>query len=157
MSLAFEHLAEALRTDPIDESDEHARWAIYRAAVADEALLGLLYEALKDERESSLASAVVVLVLERTERSRHAEWIDILGDEHRGFSDRRSAELGILEDLMSERIPMVMVRDSLGEWSDWLQLKIAESVRISDVLEFVSREGRTKRIRRIASESLRTV
>ncbi|MFE6024894.1 hypothetical protein [Streptomyces niveus] len=157
MSPAFERLAEALRADPIDESDEHARWAIYRAAAADEELLDLLHEALKDEQESSLASAVVVLVLEHTERSRHAAWIDVLSDEHRGFSNRRSAELGILEDLISGSIPMAMVRDSLGEWSDWLQLKIAASVRNPDVLEFVSCEGRTKRIRRIASESLRTI
>ncbi|MFD4696882.1 hypothetical protein [Streptomyces niveus] len=124
--------------------------------MTDDSLLDLLHGALKDEEESPLVSAVVVLVLERIDRSRHAEWIGILSDEHRGYADRRSTELGILAGLTSESIPMLIVRDSLGEWSDWLQLKVAESVRTSDVLDFLSREGRTKRIRRIASESLRT-
>ncbi|MFE3590870.1 hypothetical protein ACFXOY_25525 [Streptomyces niveus] len=157
MSLAFDRLVETLRAGPVDASDEHARWAIYCMAVTDDALLDLLHRALKDEEELPLVSAVVVLVLERTDRSRHAEWIGILSDELKAFADRRSAELGILEGLMSESIPVVIVRDSLDEWSDWLQLKVAESVRTSGVLDFLSHEGRTKRIRRIASESLRTV
>ncbi|MFI6695169.1 hypothetical protein ACIBLA_26140 [Streptomyces sp. NPDC050433] len=141
----------------MDESDEHARWEVYRTAVSDEAMLDLLHEALREEPESALVSAVVVSVLERIDRTRRIKWVDILSDEHKVFASRRSAELGILEDFRSESISMTTVRDSIHGWSDWLQLKIAESVRIPDVLDCLSREGRTKRIRRIANESLRAV
>ncbi|WP_329033029.1 hypothetical protein OIE71_10440 [Streptomyces sp. NBC_01725] len=157
MSLAFDRLIEALRIDAVDDSDEHARWHVYRAAVTDQAALDLLREALRAERDPALVSAVVVLLLERVDGSQHSEWIGILSDEHRQFANRRSAELGTLEGVTSGSISVATVCDSLDQWSDWLQLKIAESSRVLGILTCLSRDGRTKRIRRIASESLRSV
>lgn len=127
-----------------DLASEHGRWELYQASFG---LLDLLHAALRHEPDSVLAKSVVLAVLPLTDE--HSVWFEVAGDE---YVRSRSHEIGVLrqaEDLTREEI-------DVWAWSDWLQLRLAE-VPAPVVLRALADEGRTKRVRRLAFATLRTL
>ncbi|NML53437.1 hypothetical protein HHL19_06875 [Streptomyces sp. R302] len=135
-------------------ADGHARWELYRAALASDAARPALLTAVTAEADGALASAVVGEVLERVPRAERGAWVDALAPAVRAFCARRTDELGILEDLRAgTRVPELGPGLVEG-WSDWLQLRITAEVSDPAVLRALAESGRTKRIRRTAAEAL---
>lgn len=134
--------------------DGHARWELYRRAAEQPAAHALLLDAVRAESDGPLSSAVVVLMLERTPVAEHGSWTAALDPEVREFAERRSGELAVLDSL--DRDAAVYDAAEVGSWSDWLQLRVAQSRAESHrhALELLAGHGRTKRIRRTATESL---
>ena len=137
-----------------DWRDEHARWGLYRRAGEDPEGLDLLRRAVAVDPDPSLASAVVVMMLERIESSQRDRWVGMLDPSVRKFSEVRSRELGLLESVRSGNDLDSIDSNTVEGWSDWLQCRVAESARDGRVLSVLSRHARTKRIRRIAGETL---
>ncbi|MEU9063186.1 hypothetical protein AB0D13_31045 [Streptomyces sp. NPDC048430] len=133
--------------------DGHARWELYRRAAEQPAAHALLLDAVRAETDGPLASAVVVLMLEKTPVAAHGSWTAALDPEVRDFAERRSGELAVLESL--DRSVPVHDAEGVGAWSDWLQLRVAQSRAESrlPLLDLLAEHGRTKRIRRTAAES----
>ncbi|MFB4422257.1 hypothetical protein C5F59_014335 [Streptomyces sp. QL37] len=134
--------------------DGHARWELYRRAAEQPAAHALLLDAVRAETDGPLASAVVVLMLEKTPVAAHGSWTAALDPEVRDFAERRSGELAVLESL--DRNAPAYDADGVGAWSDWLQLRAARSRAENHrpVLDLLAEHGRTNRIRRTAAESV---
>ncbi|MEU3477586.1 hypothetical protein ACI2LO_25010 [Streptomyces sp. NPDC033754] len=137
-----------------DMTDGHARWELYRAALASDAARPGLLAAVAAETDGALASAVVGEALERVPRGDREAWVQALAPLVRAFSERRAHELGTLEDLRSGSTVQAPAPELVDSWSDWLQLRIAAEVSDSSVLRVLAESGRTKRIRRAAAEAL---
>ncbi|MFB8028978.1 hypothetical protein ACFQ6U_29690 [Streptomyces sp. NPDC056465] len=134
--------------------DGHVRWELYRRAAEQPAAHALLLDAVRAETDGPLASAVVVLMLERVPVAEHGSWTAALDPEVRDFAERRSGELAVLDSL--DRRAAGYDAAEVGSWSDWLQLRVAQSRAESHrpALDLLAGHGRTKRIRRTATESL---
>ncbi|MCX4983548.1 hypothetical protein [Streptomyces sp. NBC_00572] len=150
---ALRGLEDRLGTTVTDVTDGHARWELYRAALASDAARPGLLAAVVAESDGALASGVVGDALERVPRADRNVWVEALSPSVRAFSERRARELGVLEDLRSGAAPAPDA-GSVADWSDWLQLRIAAEVSDGAVLRLLAESGRTKRIRRTATESL---
>ncbi|MFH8627730.1 hypothetical protein ACH4A8_38585 [Streptomyces vietnamensis] len=137
-----------------DVADGHARWELYRAALASDAARPALLAAVESENDAALASGVVGEALERLPRTDRETWVQALDPSVRAFSARRAQELGTLEDLRSGAGVREFGPELVDGWSDWLQLRIAAEVSDPSVLRALAGSGRTKRIRRAASEAL---
>ncbi|WP_280716988.1 hypothetical protein [Kitasatospora sp. MAP5-34] len=137
-----------------DWRDEHARWGLYSRAGEHPEAVDLLRRAVAVDPDPSLASAVVVMMLERIDSSQRAQWVGMLDPSVRRFSEVRSRELGLLESVRSGDDLDSIDSNTVDGWSDWLQRRVAESARDGRVLSLLSRHARTKRIRRIAGEAL---
>lgn len=135
--------------------DEHVRWEIYRQASLLSQTAELLLRAVEAEPEATMASAVVVMMLERVEPSERDKWLEALPPNVRRFAEARSVELGILDLMSSGDVPEDFGVDTVGGWTDWLQRKIVESTRNVDVLEILASHARTKKVRRLAHDALR--
>ncbi|WP_256341286.1 hypothetical protein [Streptomyces sp. TLI_105] len=135
-------------------ADGHARWELYRAALASDAALPVLLAAVVAETDAALASGVVGEALERVPRTEREAWVQALAPSVRAFSARRAHELGTLEDLRSGAGVREFGPELVDGWSDWLQLRIAAEVSDPSVLRVLAGSGRTKRIRRAASVAL---
>ncbi|WP_395363638.1 hypothetical protein ACHGLA_25505 [Streptomyces sp. YH02] len=137
-----------------DVTDGHARWELYRAALASDAARPVLLAAVVAESDATLASGVVGEALERVPRADRATWVEALAPSVRAFSVRRAHELGTLEDLRSGAGVKEFGPELVDGWSDWLQLRIAAEVSNPSVLRALAGAGRTKRIRQAASVAL---
>ncbi|SFR13000.1 Barstar (barnase inhibitor) [Lentzea waywayandensis] len=127
-----------------DLASEHGRWELYETSFGR---LDLLRAAVRHEPDGVLAKSVVLAVLPLTDD--HSAWFEVADDEH---VRSRSREIGVLRravDLTREEI-------DVWAWSDWLQLRLAE-LPAPAVLRALVDEGRTKRVRRLAFATLRTV
>lgn len=71
-----------------------------------------------------------------------------------GYARGRVAELETVDELCSGGFPHDQVAGSLETWSNWLQLRITEFVEDTAVLRILADQGRTKRVRRQATEVL---
>ncbi|GLY54036.1 hypothetical protein [Lentzea sp. NBRC 102530] len=117
------------------------RWQFYEALLDS---LDLLHAALAREPDAVLRTSVVLRVLELVED--HTRWLDLVpGDE---YELRRSREVGLLRRTASLDV------GALPEWSDWLQLRLAEA-GTREVLTALAAGGRTRRSRRTAAAALR--
>ncbi|GGM79658.1 hypothetical protein GCM10011609_14330 [Lentzea pudingi] len=128
-----------------DLASEHGRWELYQAAFG---ALPLLRAALAHEPDTALRTSVLLRVLDLVDD--HEPWLELVPDDT--YAQRRSREVGVLRraaDLAPEEI-------DLPGWSDWLQLRLAE-MPAPTVLRALAAEGRTKRIRRLATAALRVV
>jgi hypothetical protein len=136
-----------------DVRDEHDRWRVYARAVDADGCADLLLEAVALEPDPNVALSVVLRKLEVVPLADRQRWIDgLTGEIQRQFAARRAAELQVLET----RPLTPPLREGIDhEWSDWLQLRLAESSPERDVISWLSQAGRTKRIRRTAAERLR--
>lgn len=151
---ALKELEERLGRSLTDASDGHARWELYRAALGSAAARPALLAAVTAEPDGALASGVVGEVLERLPRAERDTWVRVLPPAVRGFSERRARELAALEDLRTGALAPDRVPELVDGWSDWLQLRVAGEVRDATALRAVAASGRTKRIRRTATEAL---
>ncbi len=142
------------RSAAADLDDGHARWDLYRVALDSVGALPLLLGAISAEPDSSVASGVVGEVLERVPAADRQEWVHALVPSVRGFSERRSRELGVLESIRGGDLSAARVADLIDDWTDWLQLRVIGAVRDPDVLRLLAERGRTKRIRHTAREAL---
>ncbi|MDV5148443.1 hypothetical protein R1T08_30840 [Streptomyces sp. SBC-4] len=158
MPLALRHavrrLAGLVGWDVPDVTDGHARWELYRAALASDTARPGLLAAVAVEPDGAVASAAVGEALERVPRADRDAWVQALAPSVRAFSERRAHELGVLEDLRSGSMVRAPAPELVDGWSDWLQLRIAAEVSDSSVLRVLAESGRTKRIRRAAAEAL---
>ncbi|MFD8035516.1 hypothetical protein ACFV3F_43720 [Streptomyces sp. NPDC059717] len=149
-------LAARLGADPGDPSDEHDRWAVYREALDDPAHLPDLFDVVALEPLDSISLGIVLHLLGSLPPSERPSWIDRLGtDRSRAYATRRAREVAVLQaDSVTALLDDPSVQDS---WSDWLQLGLADSSDEPAVLHRLATEGRTKRVRRLASERIRTI
>ncbi|CAM5400659.1 hypothetical protein [Streptomyces narbonensis] len=151
---AVRRLEGLVGTAVSDVTDSHARWELYRAALAsDDARPGLL-SAVVAEPDDALASAVVGEALQLVPRADRETWVQALAPSVRAFSERRARELGTLEDLRSGAEVPTPGPELVGGWSDWLQLRIVAEAPNASVLRILAESGRTKRIRRAAAGAL---
>lgn len=151
-------LASAVDGDAADRDgasweDGHVRWELYRRAADRPPAHELLLDAVRAETDEPLASAVVVLMLERLPVTEHGRWTAALRSDVRGFAERRSGELAVLASL--DRDAAALDAESVEAWSDRLQLRVARggATRSRRLLDLLAEHGRTKRIRRIAAAS----
>ena len=147
-SEAFRHaLAELVRETGcvVDLASEHGRWKLYQAAFGS---LDLLYVALAHEPDTVLRTSVLLRVFEQVDD--HARWLELAPDDE--YARRRSREIGVLR----RAVNMVPAEVDLPGWSDWLQLRLAETSS-RELLTALADGGRTRRIRRTAAATLRTV
>ncbi|MEU7294815.1 hypothetical protein AB0A76_16600 [Streptomyces exfoliatus] len=151
---ALRQLEDRVGTTVSDVTDGHARWELYRAALASDAARPDLLAAVVAEPDGALASAVVGEALERVPRADRETWVQALAPSVRAFSERRARELGILEDLRSGAERPALDAGVVDGWSDWLQLRIGAEISETSVLRALAESGRTKRIRRTAAEAL---
>ncbi|MFJ8074742.1 hypothetical protein ACIQ7Q_12625 [Streptomyces sp. NPDC096176] len=145
-----EHLGRPLSHAP----DGHARWELYRAALGSDTVRPALLEAVAAEPDGALASGVVGEALERLPRAERDTWVQALAPDVRAFCERRAGELATLEDLRSGALAPGRVPELIDTWSDWLQLRIITEAPDETALRALATTGRTKRIRRTATEAL---
>lgn len=151
LEMLIQRLADATGEDVPDFRDGHARWRLYQLTAERMDASELLKKAAEIESDLSIASAIVVMMLERVDPSERQQWVEVLDPSVRSFAERRTRELEILESIDSAAVGSDL---SVDDWSDWLQRKVAQSTRDALVLSILADSGRTKRIRRLASEAL---
>jgi hypothetical protein len=149
-----QEFSEALGEAAPTWRDGHARWGLYRRIGALPGAAESLLRAAEIEPDVSIASAIVVMMLERVDASERSRWVDVLDPSVRRFSEVRSRELGIFESLGSGFNSDYIDSNTVEDWSDWLQLRVVQSVRNNHVLSVLFSHGRTKKIRRLAGEAL---
>ncbi|MBO3744958.1 hypothetical protein J5X84_02685 [Streptosporangiaceae bacterium NEAU-GS5] len=160
------HLAEAVDAlsrlegeTETDYQDEHARWHLYLQVLStfDASRRQLLYEALSWEGNKALRLSVVLRILELVPAPERDSWLGPLPDaESRTYAEQRMRDLEILDQEsagQSSREPHL----SVPNFSDWLQLRLAQESGNVQTLRQLAESGRTKRIRRLASERIRVL
>jgi hypothetical protein len=154
---ALERIAALLDDHVGDASSGHERWRFYRRAIDLPGSWTDLLNAIKYEPDPSIASAVVVQLLERVPAEMRPTVVDVLGDgkEH-DFVAARSRELEILESLLASAYDAQIVHSRFASWSTWLQLRVAAEVGDQRILGQLAQSGRTKRVRSVAARRLRS-
>ncbi|WLQ45578.1 hypothetical protein P8A22_07585 [Streptomyces laculatispora] len=138
--------------------DSHARWELYRRAAGTVDAGERLLAGVAAESDLPLASAVVVMMLERVPAGERGRWMDVLDPEVRDFSREREHELAVLDALTpGEPHAGSPSAQEIAAWSDWLQLRVAGAARDRPLLELLADSGRTKRIRGEARQSAHRV
>jgi hypothetical protein len=139
---------------PEDINDEHQRWELYKRARQVGTCRQELLDAVSLDPDSVLSLSVSLHMLESEDARSREAWIAILRDEHqREYALRRAKEIEILEafgDVSG------LSQDVIETWSDWLQIRLSEVSNAAEVLEHLSKYGRTKRTRRTASDRQRS-
>jgi len=147
---AVERLARLVGVAAGDLGDEHARWVIYLKGIELPVARELLLRAVSTETDDNLAASVVLRMIERVREDERAEWVDSLRGDKRVYAHRRALEISILERILSGTFDSAEVAQQIDGWTDWLQLRIAESATVPGVLDIVGEAGRTRRIRNAA-------
>jgi hypothetical protein len=102
-----------------------------------------------------LVAAVVTQMMEWVEAPQREQWIAAARTERdRQYASRRAREVDILR--IHGAIPN-LDRALLADWTDWLQIRLAETSTVLGVLDQLTQHGRTKRIRRTAAQRRITV
>ncbi|MGW2214013.1 DUF3027 domain-containing protein [Nonomuraea sp. NPDC001684] len=110
----------------------------------DERGLSLLRDALTEEPDRELALAVILRALEAVTAEERREWIDLApAGQDRERAEARAKDLELLAGGPAGQP---------GEWSEWMQLRLAATTSDPATLETLTRAGRTKRVRRLATE-----
>ncbi|WRZ87883.1 hypothetical protein OHB54_01630 [Streptomyces sp. NBC_01007] len=144
-------LARRTGTAIDDMSDEHERWAVYQPAFERGDCSDLLFDAVAAESVPSVALSIVLQMLGTLPASARPAWIEQLAlPDNREYATRRANDIAILQSADVTRL--LVDEDVQDSWSDWLQLRLAEFSKESDVLSRLMAKGRTKRIRRYAME-----
>jgi hypothetical protein len=139
-----------------DANDEHERWPVYLAARERTECLGLLFRAVALEPVPSVALGIVLQVLGRLPESTRPAWIaQLRREDGRDYATRRAKEIAIYQSRAAT--PLLVDEDVQESWSDWLQLLLAEFSDEPPVLRRLAEKGRTKRIRRFATQRLAVV
>lgn len=141
----------------VDLSGGHARWEIYRRMMDSPAEWGRLLEVVGVEPDPSIAASVVLQMLERVPAPERVLWGDRMSArEEYSLVSLRMREIGILEAASGE-LGSSLAPDQVSEWSDWLQRRASRESTSPEVLGRLSQSGRTKRVRHLATERLRSL
>ena len=136
----------------------HARWDIYSQAIPIAGEWPELLELVRQEPDDSIASSMVVKIMEVVPDSRRMEYVAALPPGRaREYAATRARELSIFERLSTGGDVSDEVESSTQNWSTWLQLRAANSARNEPVLEALSASGASKRIRAAAEQRLRSL
>ncbi|MFI7467828.1 DUF3027 domain-containing protein [Nonomuraea sp. NPDC049646] len=128
------------------DHETYRRWRLYLDALGntDEHGLSLLRDALAEEPDRELALAVILRALEAVTAGERRDWIALAPTgQHRERAETRAKDLELLASGPAGQP---------GEWSEWLQLRLAATTSDPATLETLARAGRTKRVRRLATE-----
>ncbi|MEU7909141.1 hypothetical protein [Actinoplanes sp. NPDC049118] len=137
---------------PEDTDDEHQRWTLYQRAIGCEACHPQLLAAVLLDPDDVLVAAVVTQMMEWVEAPGRERWIaSVRTEKDRRYASRRAGEVDILR--LQGAIPN-LDRELLATWTDWLQIRLAETTTVVGTLDQLARHGRTKRIRRTAAQRL---
>ncbi|MEU1689047.1 hypothetical protein [Micromonospora sp. NPDC005707] len=140
---------------PEDASDEHQRWSLYQRAIGGEACHPRLLAAVFLDPGDLLVAAVVTQMMEWVEVPHREQWIELARNESdRQYASRRAREVDILR--IQGAVPE-LTRETLSAWTDWLQIRLAETSMAVRTLDHLAKYGRTKRIRRTAAKRLAAV
>jgi len=145
-------LAELTAMSDANTANEHVRWAIYQRALDIPSAYRALRLAITKEPDHSVATAVVLAVLERVDPGDRPSWITALRPRARAFPTRRSEELAVAEAHRSGPPPA-----DISTWSDWLLRRVATSTTTEATLTKLAAEARTKRVRNLAAQRLATI
>lgn len=136
----------------------HARWSVYSQAIKIEIEWPELLELVRQEPDKSIASSVVVKIMEDMPDCRRMDYVAALpSGGPREYAATRAHELSIIERLSVARETSDEMEFNTQNWSAWLQLRAANSARSEVVLEALSTNGASKRIRGAASQRLRSL
>lgn len=162
MSLSFDEavvsLAKLADVDPEQAIvDEHARWDLYRTALAVADQRVAVLAVLPVDPNPPLVSAAVLRALELVSVDEREAWLGVLppGPQH-AYAQRRAVELGVLQGLVDD-IDAQVDEDDARSWSQWLQVRLAGGAVSRKVLVVLSEVGDTKRIRNQARQRLRAL
>lgn len=146
----IEDLATRVGITLTDAQDEHQRWSVYLAAADLDEFNEVLLEIVSLEPDPNVALGIVLKKIARIPDLERRAWIDRLpAQKQRDYANRRAREFKVFET----RPLSPLLREGIDEdWSDWLQLRLAEFSPEREVAFWLSRAGRTKRIRRLALE-----
>jgi hypothetical protein len=150
---SLQELADLLGESSVDLEDEHERWRLYQLASEAPEVRPCLLRAVGAEPVPALASAAVVMLLERTEHRLRGQLIEILDPTVREFPEKRAKELGILESVRMAGDTAEVSAQEIDGWTDWLQTRVVESSASRGMLALLADRGRTKRIRRSAQQA----
>ena len=151
----IEAIAARVGITPTDVQDEHERWKVYLPAIDSADCGEMLLSAVGLEPDPSVALGIVLRKIEWISDHDRQAWIDRLPvQKQREYASRRASELKVLET----RPLAPLLHEGIDEsWSDWLQLRLAEFSPEREVASWLSQNGKTKRIRRIALERLKVL
>lgn len=132
--------------------NEHDRWDLYQEALREPALERHLRDAIGRESDRGVSTSVVLLAFDREPApERRERWVAALAPEARDVVARRARELVVLEAARDGSL----LEDDVTGWTHWLQRSAAEQATVRWVLETLAAEGRTRKIRNVATERLR--
>jgi hypothetical protein len=146
--MIVERLAALVGHRLSDQSDEHARWAVYQVASERADAYPTLLAAVAEEPDRNVALSVVLAVLERLPADEHEAWVGALAEDNREHAEQRSAEVRLLR--RAGELGAEEVAAELPEWTNWLQLRIADGLT-AEARAVVAERGRTRRIRNAAA------
>lgn len=139
-----------------DPDREHERWAVYRPALERSDCADLLFAAVAAEPVPSLALSIVLPALGTLpDPARPASIAQLACPESREYATRRARDIALLQS--GNVTPLLADEDVQDSWSDRPQLRLAEFSAEPDVLRRLAAKGRTRRIRRYATQRLAAV
>jgi hypothetical protein len=137
-------------------ADGYTRWRLYEESLRHLDRRSLVLEAVRTEDDGPLAAATVVQALERASDAERATWVGALPvGKERDFAARRAREFAQLAEIMGGDGAAAREED-VRDWSQWLQLRLAEQVTSKRVLELLAEHGMTRRIRHLAGRRFAT-
>jgi hypothetical protein len=150
-------IAGALGAPLPDAGTDHDRWRLYERAIESSASLDLLRQAVALEEDRTLATSVVLRILERAADDQQDDWIAQLTPENREYCKKRAAEIRILRRARQGALSAGEIASQMGDWTDWLQRRLVDGLSDGDSLAILSSQGKTKRVRNAATERLRAL
>jgi hypothetical protein len=128
---------------PGDASDEHQRWSLYQKAICSEACHPRLLAAIFLDPDDVLVAAVVTQMMEWVDVPRREQWIELARNERdRQYASRRAREVDILR--IQGAVPE-LTRETMSAWTDWLQIRLAETSMAVRTLDHLAQYGRTRK------------
>jgi hypothetical protein len=150
-------IANAVGAHHTDIETDHGRWQLYERAMEASSALDLLRQAIALEEDRALAASVVLRMLEQVADVRQADWINQLAPDNRRLSERRAVEIQALRRARDGVLPTIEIAADIGNWSDWLQIRLVDVLVDREGLAILSANGRTKRIRNLAAARLKAL
>jgi hypothetical protein len=129
-----------------DLTTDVGRWQLYRTAADDDANHETLLQIASIEPDRTLAAAVVIHLLGRTATADHPTWLAALAPSERVHAAQRSTEYSLLRTPPSRA---TLARD-LDTYTNWLQLRLAETLTDQPSLQELAVNARAKHTRHIA-------
>jgi hypothetical protein len=158
MKQKLRSMAERLGGGGADLESGHTRWEIYARAIEIPGEWPALLELVRSEPDISIASSVVLKVMEVVPASQRLDYVAALpAGKSREYAATRARELSIWETITKTSVASGEEEFDTRSWSTWLQLRAADSARDEAILEALSATGATKRIRAVAERRLLSI